>query len=68
MGPTLVGMAIETVGPALGLLGLGGPGKKLFDPYPFYGKRVWSAWDGEPSGVILVGKDKDHGCVSRDVT
>ena len=67
MSPSLVWMAVETVGPALGLLGLGGPEKKLFDPYPLYGKRVWSAWEGEPSGVILVGKDRDRGCVSHDV-
>ena len=40
MGPSLVGMAVETVGPALELLGLTRPEKKLFDPYPLYGKRV----------------------------
>ena len=40
MGPSLVGMAIETVGLALELLGLGGPEKKLFEPYSLYGKRV----------------------------
>ena len=40
VGPSLVGTAIKTVGPTLGLLGLGGPEKKLFDPYPLYGKRV----------------------------
>jgi len=40
VGPSLVGMAVETVGPALELLGLGGPDKKLFDPYSLYGKRV----------------------------
>ena len=34
MGPSIVGTAIKTIGPALALLGLGGLEKKLFDPYP----------------------------------
>ena len=68
MGPSIVGTAIKTIGPALALLGLGGLEKKLFDPYPLCGKRVQSAWEGEPSSTILVGKDRDHGRVSRDVT
>ena len=44
MGPSLVGTAVEIVRPALGLLGPGRPKKKLFDPYPLYGKRVRSTW------------------------
>ena len=40
VGPSLVRTAIETVGPALELLGLGGPEKSLFDPNPLCGKRV----------------------------
>ena len=40
VGPSLIGTAIETVGLALELLGLGGLEKKLFDPYLLYGKRV----------------------------
>ena len=40
MDPSLVGTAVETVGPALELLGLGKPEKKLFDPHPLCGKRV----------------------------
>ena len=48
MGPSLVGMAIETVGLALELLGLGGPEKKLFDPCPLCEKRV----------LVCVGKAK----------
>jgi len=68
VGPSLIGTAIETMGLALGLLGLGGLKKKFFDLCPLYGKRVWSTWEGEPSGAILVGKDRDHGRVSRDVT
>ena len=68
MGPSLVGTAVETVGLALGLLGLGGLEKKLFDLCHLCGKRVWPAWEGEPSGVVLVGKDRDRGRVSGDVT
>ena len=68
MGPSLVGMAVETVGPAFGLLGPGGLEKKLFDPCPLCAKRVQSAWEGELSGVILVGKDRDRGCISRYMT
>ena len=34
VGPSLVGTAVETIGPAIGLLGPDGPEKKLFDPYP----------------------------------
>ena len=68
MGPSLVGTAVKTVGPTLGLLGLGRPEKKLFGPCPLCGKRVRSAWEGEPFDTILVGKDRDRGRVSRDVT
>ena len=39
-GPSLVGMSIEIIGLALELLGLGGPEKCFFDPYPLCGKRV----------------------------
>ena len=39
-GPSFVGMAIETIGSALKLLGLGGAKQCFFDPYPFCGKRV----------------------------
>ena len=39
-GPSLVGTAVETIGPALELLGPGDLEKTLFDPYPLYGKRV----------------------------
>ena len=37
--PTL-GVAVEIVGPALGLLGPGGPEKRPFDLYSLGGKRV----------------------------
>jgi len=67
VGPSLVGTAVKTVGSAFGLLGPGRLEKKLFDPYPLGGKRVRSAWEGEPSGAILVGKDRDCGCISRDM-
>jgi len=63
-----LGWPSRPLGQPLGLLGLGGPDKKLFDPYPLCGKRVWSAWEGEPFGAILVGKDRDRGRVSRDMT
>ena len=37
-------------------------------PRPLCGKRVRSLREGEPSSAISVGEDRDHGCVSRDVT
>ena len=40
VGPSLVGMAVETVGLALGLVGPGGPDKRPFDLYSLGGKRV----------------------------
>ena len=67
VGPSLIGTVVETVGPVLGLLCPGGSEKRLFDPCPLCGKRVWSAWEGEPSSAILVGKDRDRGRVSRDM-
>ena len=68
MGPSLVGMAVETVGPALELLGPGGPEKSFLTRIPSVGKESWSAQEGKMSGVILVGKDRDRGRISRDVT
>ena len=68
MGPSLVGTAVETVGPALELLGLGGLEKSFLTRIPFVGKESWSAQEGKMSSVILVGKDRDRGRVSRDVT
>ena len=55
-------------GQPLDFLGPYGPEKKFSDPYPLCGKRVRSAWEGEPFGAILVGKDRDHGRISQDVT
>ena len=40
MGPSLIGTAVETIRPALELLGPGEPEKRHFDPYPLCGKRV----------------------------
>ena len=40
VGPSLVGMAVETVGLALGLVGPGGPDKRPFDLYSLGGKRI----------------------------
>ena len=53
-GPSLVGTAIEIIGPALELLGLGGLGKTLLTHMPSMGKGSWSAQEGETSGVTLV--------------
>ena len=68
MVPSLVGTAIETVGLALGLLGLGGPEKCFLTRTPSAGKESWSAREGETSVVTLVGKDRDRERISRDVT
>ena len=59
MGPSLVGTAVETVGLALGLLGLGEPEKRFL---------TWSVREGETSDATLVGKDRDWGRISRVVT
>ena len=62
-------MVVETVdGPALKLLGLGGPEERFFDLYPFTGKESWSIREGKTFGVTLVGKDRDCGRISRVVT
>ena len=68
MGPSLVGTAVETVGPALELLGLGGLEKSFLTRIPSVGKESWSARECETSSAILVGKDWDRGRISRDVT
>ena len=62
-------MDVETVdGPALKLLGPGGPEERFLTHIPFAGKESWSAWEGETSGVTLVGKDIDWGHISHVVT
>ena len=62
-------MVVETVdGPALKLLGLGGPEERFYDLYPFTGKESWSVRGGETFGASLVGKDRDCGRISHDVT
>ena len=67
VGPSLVGTAVETVGPALELLGPGGPKKSFLTRIPSVGKESWSAWEGEMASAILVGKDRDRGRISRDM-
>ena len=67
-GPSLVGTAVETIGQALKLLGLGRPEKCFLTRIPSVGKESWSAQKGKMSGVTLVGKDRDHGRISRDMT
>ena len=76
-GPSLVGTAVETIGPALELLGLGGPEKCFLTRIPFVGKESWSAREGKTSDVTLVGKcqnfgvnrkDRDRGRISHDLT
>ena len=66
-GPSLIGTAVETIGPTLKLLGLGGPEKCFLTHTPSVGKESWSAQKGETSGVTLVGKDRDRGRISRDM-
>ena len=68
VGPSLDGTAVETVGLALGLLGPGGPEKSSLTHIPSVGKESWSTWESETPGVILVGKDRDRGRISRDMT
>jgi len=68
MGPSLIGMAIEIVGPALELLGLGGSEKYFLTHISSMGKESWFAQEGEMSDVILVGKDRDCTRISCDVT
>ena len=68
MGPSLVGTAVETIGLALELLGPGGLKKCFLTPIPSVGKESWFAQEGKMSGTILVGKDRDRGRISRDVT
>ena len=58
-------MAVKTIdGPALELLGLGGPEECFLTHIPFAGKESWSARGGEISGVPLEGKDRDWGRIS----
>ena len=68
MGPSLVGTTIETIGTTLEFLGPGGLEKFFLTRIPSVGKESWFAQEGETFGVILVGKDRDHGRISHDVT
>ena len=68
MGPSLVGTTIETIGTTLEFLGPGGLEKFFLTRIPSVGKESWFAQEGETSGTILVGKDRDRGRISRDVT
>ena len=68
MGPPFVGMAVETIGLALELLGLGGPEKCFLTHILSAGKETWFAREGKMSGATLVGKDRDWGRISRMVT
>ena len=61
-------MAVETVGLALELLGLGRLEKSFLTRIPSVGKESWSAREGEMSDANLVGNDRDRGRISRDVT
>ena len=68
MDPSFVGTAVETIGPTLELLGLGGLEKWFLTRIPSAGKESWSAREGETSGVTLVGKDRDWRRIPRVVT
>ena len=68
MGPSLIETAVEVIGLALELLGLGGPEKFFLTCISSTGKESWSTREGEMSGATLVGKDRDRGRISRDVT
>ena len=67
IGPSLVGTIVENIGPALELLGPGGPEKCFLTHIPSVGKESGSVREGKTSGVTLVGKDRDRGRISRDV-
>ena len=62
-----LGWPSRSSGRPLGFLSPHGSEKRFSGPYPLRGERVRSAREGEPSGAILVGKDRDRGRVSRDV-
>ena len=47
---------------------LGGLEKSFLTRILSVGKESWSAREGETSDMILVGKDRDRGRISRDVT
>ena len=64
----LLGWSLRPLGRSLDIPGPGGLETKHSDPYSLCGERVWSTWEGEPSSVVLVGKDRDRGHVSREVT
>ena len=68
VGPSFIGTAVETVGLALELLGPDGLEKSFLTRIPSMGKESWSAREGKTSGVTLVGKDRDRGSISRDMT
>ena len=63
-----LGWPSRLLGRPLGFLGPYRPEGKFSDPCPLCGKRVRSAREDEPSGTILVGKDRDRWRVSHDVT
>ena len=63
-----LGWPSRLLGRPLGFLGPYGPAKSFSGPYPLRGERVRSTQEGEPSDMILVGKDRDRGRVSRAVT
>ena len=67
-GPSIIGTAVETIGPALELLGPGRPEKWFLTRIPSAGKESWFAQEGETSGATLVGKDKDYGRISRNMS
>ena len=62
-----LGWPSRLLGQPLGFLGPHGSEKRFSGPYPLRGERVRSAREGEPSGAILVGKDRHRRRVSRDV-
>ena len=64
----LLGWPSRLLGQPLGYLGLYRPEGKSSDPCPLCGKRVQSAREDEPSGMILVGRDRDRWCVSHGMT
>ena len=68
VGPSLVGTAIETIGLALELLGLGRQEKSFLTISPLWEKCPGLPREGKTSGVILVGKYRDRGRISHDVT
>ena len=64
----LLGWPSRLLGRPLDSWAQAGQRRSFLTRIPSVGKESWSAQEGETFGVILVGKDRDHGRISHDVT